>query len=470
MNSRLSVLNFVIFTFATVLFGFSPFSNTAGFVTAQSNASVGQNTNDQDAQSDTSSAQDIFQTQTTKYHKAFKEFSELLLAAPADERAELWKKAPSMETYAAPLWKLVEEHPDEDITLNSLIWMVTYSNHHDAKTIAKSCETLITNFIDRKELESVVMRLGRQDPSAQSYDALTKLMNDSPHDKVKGMATFAMANFLLESKTALADKKELEADGFGPLESDLDFEFIETLDMSDANIKSLYQTAVDDFGDIKPYPSSSRRMKEIAEGALFEFDNLRIGMEAPEIEGDDLEGTSFKLSEYRGKVVALIFWGDWSGPCRAMYPHEQSLVKKLADKPFALIGVNSDRNKKNIKKATENKKIGWRNFWDGKRGIEGPISTRWNISGWPTVYILDEKGVIRFKDKRGADMDAAVTELLAEMGHDVDLSNHLNEKLSPTEASESEDKDSADDSADDRADRLKKAGIVEPDADQLKRD
>ena len=67
-------------------------------------------------------------------------------------------------------------------------------------------------------------------------------------------------------------------------------------------------------------------------------------------------------------------------------------------------------------------------------------------------------------------MDAAVTELLAEMGHDVDLSNHLNEKLSPTEASESEDKDSADDSADDRADRLKKAGIVEPDADQLKRD
>jgi hypothetical protein len=36
-----------------------------------------------------------------------------------------------------------------------------------------------------------------------------------------------------------------------------------------------------------------------------------VGDAAPEIEGVDLAGTNFKLSEYRGKVVVLDFWGDW---------------------------------------------------------------------------------------------------------------------------------------------------------------
>ena len=35
------------------------------------------------------------------------------------------------------------------------------------------------------------------------------------------------------------------------------------------------------------------------------------GQEAPEIEGEDIDGKKFKLSEYRGKVVVLDFWGHW---------------------------------------------------------------------------------------------------------------------------------------------------------------
>ena len=49
----------------------------------------------------------------------------------------------------------------------------------------------------------------------------------------------------------------------------------------------------------------------MAEGALFELNNLSIGLTAPDIEGEDFDGTSFKLSDYRGKVVVLDFWGDW---------------------------------------------------------------------------------------------------------------------------------------------------------------
>ena len=52
-------------------------------------------------------------------------------------------------------------------------------------------------------------------------------------------------------------------------------------------------------------------MAEEAAGYLFELENLQIGCAAPEIEGADLDGVEFKLSDYRGKVVVLDFWGDW---------------------------------------------------------------------------------------------------------------------------------------------------------------
>lgn len=49
----------------------------------------------------------------------------------------------------------------------------------------------------------------------------------------------------------------------------------------------------------------------IAEGDDFERERLQIGMVAPDIEGADTAGERFKLSDYRGRVVVLDFWGDW---------------------------------------------------------------------------------------------------------------------------------------------------------------
>ena len=80
-----------------------------------------------------------------------------------------------------------------------------------------------------------------------------------------------------------------------------------------------------------------------------------------------------------------------------MYPHERSLVKKMENKPFALIGVNSDQDREALKEVLKTEEITWRSFWNGKEGTGGPISTKWNVSGWPTLYVLDHKGVIRHK-------------------------------------------------------------------------
>jgi Thioredoxin-like len=96
-----------------------------------------------------------------------------------------------------------------------------------------------------------------------------------------------------------------------------------------------------------------------------------------------------------------------------MYPHERSLVKRLKDKPFALVGMNSDENRDELKKVLEKENITWPSFFDG--GDEGPISKKWNVHAWPTIYVLDHKGVIRFKDLREKALDEAVDTLLGEM-------------------------------------------------------
>jgi hypothetical protein len=72
-----------------------------------------------------------------------------------------------------------------------------------------------------------------------------------------------------------------------------------------------------------------------------------------------------------------------------MLPHERSLVKRLKDKPFALVGINSDKDKAELKQIMEKESITWPSFFQG--GTDGPISTRWNVHGWPTIYVLDHK-------------------------------------------------------------------------------
>ena len=80
-----------------------------------------------------------------------------------------------------------------------------------------------------------------------------------------------------------------------------------------------------------------------------------------------------------------------------MYPHERSLVTELKDKPFVIVGVNSDGDLAKLKPRLEAERITWRSFWNGPEGTSGPISKRWGVSGWPTLYLIDAEGKIRHK-------------------------------------------------------------------------
>src|ERR1051325_8015264 len=96
-----------------------------------------------------------------------------------------------------------------------------------------------------------------------------------------------------------------------------------------------------------------------------------------------------------------------------MYPHERSLVKRMAGKPFALIGVNSDEKSK-LRQVLKKESMTWRSWWAGG-GTSGPIASKGNGHGWPTIYVLDSKGVMRCKGPREEALDKAVDQLLSEM-------------------------------------------------------
>jgi hypothetical protein len=89
-------------------------------------------------------------------------------------------------------------------------------------------------------------------------------------------------------------------------------------------------------------------------------------------------------------------------------------VKRLADKPFVLLGVNSDEDREALKRTLLEEQITWRSWWD-EGNIDGPIHTTWQIQERPAIHILDDKGVIRYKNILPEEVDAAIERLLVEL-------------------------------------------------------
>ena len=72
-----------------------------------------------------------------------------------------------------------------------------------------------------------------------------------------------------------------------------------------------------------------------------------------------------------------------------------------------------------IQQAKIDEELPYRTWWDGHSqpdadvvAAEGPIATEWNVSGWPTIYVLDEEGVIQHVNKRGGGLIAAVDRMV----------------------------------------------------------
>lgn len=136
-----------------------------------------------------------------------------------------------------------------------------------------------------------------------------------------------------------------------------------------------------------------------------------VGNVAPEIRGTDLDGHAMSLREYRGKVVALVFWAHWCNLCREQFPHYHELVERTTDQPFALLGVNCDPDRDLFERENLSRGIIWRSWWDAV-AVGGPVSRAWRLEGLPGVVLIDHEGIVRRRNLRGIDLDRAVDEMV----------------------------------------------------------
>jgi thiol-disulfide isomerase/thioredoxin len=173
---------------------------------------------------------------------------------------------------------------------------------------------------------------------------------------------------------------------------------------------SLCERATSEFGALELGES---KLADLVAPLAKEIKHLSVGSMPQNIVGKDSQGREFQLSEFKGKVVLIDFWADWCPYCRQMYAQERNLVKQNADKPFAILGVNCE-DVARLKQAESSGNVTWRSWSDG---AGGPIATAWNVSGYPTMYLIDHRGKIRLKgtaNLAGEAIDAAVQGLLEE--------------------------------------------------------
>ncbi len=176
-----------------------------------------------------------------------------------------------------------------------------------------------------------------------------------------------------------------------------------------------------DYADVKLHldrPKDTQTLGQLARTWQGQHDEPAIGKAAPAIDAKDLNGQTVRLSDYRGKVVVVFFWASWCAPCMASIPEEKALLRRLADKPFVLLGVSCEGTAGEARKVVARHSIPWTNVHDGVPS-EGKLAERFGVAGHgiPAIFVIDRQGVLRHKWVRSSEeLGRLVDALIAEDG------------------------------------------------------
>ncbi len=112
---------------------------------------------------------------------------------------------------------------------------------------------------------------------------------------------------------------------------------------------------------------------------------------APDFSLKDSNGTSVKLSDYRGKVVLLNFWATWCGPCKVEIPWFIEFQQQYKDKGFEVLGVAmDDEGWDAVKPYLIQRKLNYRVLL----GNDSVTQLYGGVDSLPTTFVIDKEGRI----------------------------------------------------------------------------
>jgi hypothetical protein len=215
-------------------------------------------------------------------------------AKTREEKLKIPKeKAPQPDKFAPRFIELAEKNAKDPVALDALVWVLTNTSAsgpaNKGSPRAKAIALVSRNHVKSDKLGPACQALGSHGEEKEAETLLRKILEKNPHKEVQGMAWLGLAQILKKRAERMPDAKAREK--------------------VDREIEQLLDRIVKKYADIKS--SSGGTIGEQAMKELFEFEFPSIGKAAPDIKGEDLDGKRFKLSDYKGKVVLLDFWGNW---------------------------------------------------------------------------------------------------------------------------------------------------------------
>jgi peroxiredoxin len=335
-----------------------------------------------------------YESALAAFQKAYRE------AKTTAEQQEVFReKHPRPGDYAPRFLALAKKHPTGPAAVDALVWVVNHPAPPGDPAGALRARALL---ILRKEHRRDE-RLGRlctqlvQSLDPQSEDFLVAVLAGAPSAGVKARACASLAQNL-KYRGRLIPRLKGNDEARTTYEQAWGKQAVRALLKRDAGAllaqsENLFERVIAKYGQVKHPVHGS--LAGLARANLLSLRRpVQVGKSAPEIVGEDAAGKKRKLSDYSGKVVLLDFWAFRFPSAQEGIAVERSLLERLAGKPFVVLGVNGDGDRKGLAEKLKAEKVSWVSWFDG--GYPGgPIATRWDVEVWPTLFLIDHMGVVR---------------------------------------------------------------------------
>jgi hypothetical protein len=234
----------------------------------------------------------------TALHKAAAKLPDTLeRSAKYDELWKVFDKGQAARFLGAV--EIARAEPKSDLGFAALEWVLTIPWAYYLPAGKQALELMTEHHAANPKVGKVIAWVGAYRPrQGDSQAAATALIEavakKNPDRAARGQALLARAWEMKNRFTVAECNKAPQVERLA------------------AETEKAFAAVLKDYADCpRLLREGGRRLGELAKEELYELRHLRVGKVAPEIEGEDLDGVKFKLSDYRGKVVVLDFWGDW---------------------------------------------------------------------------------------------------------------------------------------------------------------